>query len=384
MRARILAPALALLSLLSLAACGDGADRDPLTPTSAPPDEQVLRDITFAEIVQESFGAQGPAPDGTTVEAADGSTYVQLGRLIGRLSSPDSPAMAAFVDYLPSNQDPRPQGVYVAFVSLDQDRQALYGQPAMLTSSGASIMPVAEAGDMKPFRQDGDSPEGVSSISPALVLDVEGDGLDEMALLVRSRLRGVSFEDYAVYQRHGDAGWRRVGGQGAVSAPGLGALEYWASIDAAVNIASRWEREDRLLAVWPWLAQEHAPVDQDVLLSLVPDADPEKVHETQEALILLRTFFDEAHLRFSQGFRVKQPWPGFINGFKSTEAAHLVSLSPPVFDEDGTATVEVLLDLTEREGQEPVVRQFLVETKMVQEGPEWYLSGVSATEQRGQ
>ncbi len=383
MRVGEVAAGVALLSVLSLAACGDGAGWDSFAPTPVPPDEQALRDVTFAEIVQEGFGAQELAPRGTVLEAADGSTYRHLGRLIGHLYSPSSVSMAVFIDFLPSGQDDRPEGVYVAFVSLGGGRQPQHGHPAVLTSSRGSILPVGERGDVEPFRQNGDSPGGATSISPVLVLDLEGDGLEEMALLVRTRLQGVSFEHYDVYQRDvNGSGWRRAGGQGAISAPGLGTLKYWASVGAAVHIASRWEREQRLLTVWPWLAQENAPLDPDVLLGLVPDGDPEKVDETQEALIFLRTFFDEAYQRFSEGFRGRQPWPGFINGFKSTRGVHLVSISPPVFDEDGTATVEILLDLTEREGEEPVVRRFLVETEMVQEGAEWYLSGVSAAEQR--
>ena len=382
-RVRGFAVALPLLSALSLAACGDGEGTGVTTPPPAPPDQQVLSELTFAEIVRESFGAQGTTLYGAALEAADGSTFRELGRLIGHLSSPDEPAMAVFVDYLPSGQAGWPGGVYVAFVSIDHERQAVYGDPTVLTSSGESIVSVAEAGDVEPFRQNGDSAEGVTSISPALVLDLEGDGLEEMALLVRSRLRGVSFEHYAVYQRQEDVSdWRRTSGRGGFSSPGLTALEYWGSIGAAVTIASRWDREDRLVTVWPWLAREGASVDPDVVLSLVPAGDPDKTRVTQEALTFLRTFFDEAHQRLSQGFQVKQPWPGFINGFKATDTAHLISISPPVFDEDGTATVDVLLDLTEREGQASVARRFLVEAEMVREGHEWHLSGVSATEKR--
>jgi hypothetical protein len=167
-----------------------------------------------------------------------------------------------------------------------------------------------------------------------------------------------------------------------VDAPGLAALEYWASVGTASEIASRWEPEERLLTVWPWPAQEGAPLDAEVITGLVPSGDPGKVGAAQEALIFLRTFFDEAYQRFSEGFRVRQPWPGFVNGFKSTEAVKLISVSPPTFEEDGTAGVDVLLDLTQREGEEPVVRRFLVETETAQEGAEWYLSGVSAKEQR--
>jgi hypothetical protein len=332
--------------------------------------------------VRESFGAEGLTERGTALVAADGSSYRLVGRLTGYLYSPDNLAMAVFLDHQPSGPGGRPAGVYVAFVSLDKDGRPRYDDPAVLTSSRGAIVP--EAGDVEPFRQNADSPEGTTSISPSLVLDLEGDGLEEMALLVRTRRQGVSFEHYDVYEREvDDRNWRRVGGEGAVDAPGLAALEYWASVAAASEIASGWEPEERLLTVWPWLADEDAPLDPEVITGLVPDNDPAKVGEAQEALMFMRTFFDEAYQRFSEGFQVRQPWPGFVNGFKSTEAVDLVAVSPPTFEEDGTAKVDVLLDLTQREGEEPVVRRFLVETETVQEGAEWYLDGVSASEQRG-
>ena len=380
MRARAAAAALGILPLVALSACGDEAGPEPSTPTPPPPQEQALRDVPFAQVVEGSFGAQGLTERGTALVAADGSSYRLLGRLIGQLYSPDL-TMAVFIDHQPSGPDGRPEGVYVAFASLDAGGGPRFDGPAVLTSSGEDIVP--EGGDVEPFRQDSESLGGVTSISPRLVLDLEGDGLEEMALLVRTRRQGVSFEHYDVYQRDAGAGsWHRVGGEGAVDAPGLAALEYWASVGAATEIASRWEPEERLLTVWPWLAEEGAPLDPEVITGLVPDADPEKVAAAQEALIFLRTFFDEAYQRFSEGFRARQPWPGFVDGFKSTEAVNLISVSPPAFEEDGTAKVDVLLDSTQREGEKPVVRRFLVETETVQEGAEWYLSGVSTSEQR--
>ncbi len=380
-RAQAAAAALGIVSLVALSACGDEPSGEPSTHTPVPPQEQVLRDVPFAQVVQESFGAQGLTERGTVLEAADGSSYHLLRRLIGHLHSPADLTMAVFIDHRPSQPDKRPEGVYVTFVSLDADGRPRYEGPSVLTASRAGIVP--EAGDVEPFRQNAEFPEGVTSISPSLVLDLEGDGLEEMALLAHTRRQGVSFKHYDVYQRDVDSGsWQRVGGEGAVDAPGLAALEYWASVGAATEIASRWDPEERLLTVWPWLADEDAPVDPEVITRLVPDDDPEKVGAAQEALIFLRTFFDEAHQRFSEGFQVNQPWPGFVNGFKSTEAVDLISVSPPAFEEDGTANVEVLLDLREREGEEPVVRRFLVETETVQEGEEWYLNGVSASEQR--
>jgi len=380
MRARA-AAALGIFFLVALSACGDETSPDLSTPTPPPPEQLALRDAPFAQVVQGSFGAQGLTERGTALEAADGSSYRLLGRLIGHLYSPDNVTMVVFIDHRPSGPDGRPEGVYVAFVSLDAGGRPRYDGLAVLTSSRMDIVP--EAGDVEPFQQNAESLEGVTSISPSLVLDLEGDGLEEMALLVRTRRQGVSFEHYDVYQRDADGGsWHRVGGEGAVDAPGLAALEYWASVGAASEIASRWEPEERLLTVWPWLAEEDAPLDPEVMTGLVPDGDPEKVGAAREALVFLRTFFDDAHQRFSEGFRLRQPWPGFVNGFKSTEAVELISVSPPAFEEDGRARVDVLLDLTQREGEEPMVRRFLVKTETVQEGTEWRLSGVSASEQR--
>jgi len=379
--AQAAAAAMGILCLVALTACGDETGPSLSTPTPEPAQKQALRDVPFAQVVQGSFGAQGLREEETALEASDGSSYSLLGRLIGHLYWPVSMTMAVFIDHRPSGTGDRPEGVYVAFVSLDAGGRPRYEDPAVLASSGRGIVP--EADDVEPFQQSGESLAGVTSISPRLVLDLEGDGLEEMALLVRTERQGVSFEHYDVHQRDADGGsWHRVGGEGAVGAPGLAALEYWASVGAASEIASRWEPEERLLTVWPWLAQEDAPLDAEVITRLAPSGDPGNVGAAQEALIFLRTFFDEAYQRFSEGFRVRQPWPGFVNGFKSTEAVKLISVSPPTFEEDGTAGVDVLLDLTQREGEEPVVRRFLVETETAQEGAEWYLSGVSAKEQR--
>jgi hypothetical protein len=380
-RAQAAAAALGILSLIAISACGEEAGPEPSTPTPLPPGEQALRDVPFAQVVQESFAAQGLTGWGTAVEDTDGSSYRLLKRLIGHLYSPAGLTMAVFVDHRPSGPGGRPEGVYVTFVSLDTGDVPRFGDPAVLTSSRGEIVP--GGGNVDPFQQNTESLEGTTSISPRLVLDLEGDGLGEMAILVRARREGISFEHYEVYQRDADGrNWHRVGAEGVVDAPGLAALEYWASVGAAARIASRWEPEERLLTVWPWLAEKDAALNPEVIGRLAPDGDLEKVKAAQEALMFLRTFFDDAHQHFSEDFRARQPWPGFVNGFKSTEAVDLISVSPPTFEEQGTAKVDVLLDLTQREGEEAVVRRFLVETETVQEGAEWYLSGVSASEQR--
>jgi hypothetical protein len=221
--ARAQAAALGISFLAAISACGNETGPEPFTPTPVPSEQQALRDVPFAQVVRGSFNTQGLAERGTAVEGADGASYRLLGRLVGHLYSAANLTMGVFIEHRPSEPGTLPEGVYVAFVSLDADGLPRYEHPAVLTSSRASI--VLEASDVEPFRQNAESLEGTTSISPSLVLDLEGDGLQEMALLVRTRRQGVSFEHYDVYRRDGDSrNWRRVGGEGAVDAPGLAAL----------------------------------------------------------------------------------------------------------------------------------------------------------------
>lgn len=366
MRVAGLAAAFMALPLLCVA-CDDGAAL--LAPTAVPPEVEALQAITAQEIGREAFGAE------------DRASFSELGRLVGRLDSAESVSMAAFLDLEEPGGSSLVPGVYVAFLSLGRDGQPEHADAAVLAPGGAGIRPMAGGDVDEPFVQGAETVAGVVTIAPALVLDLDGDGLDEMAVLVHTLRQGVSFDRYDVYRRNGPS-WLRVGGEGAVDAPGLAALEYWASAGAASTIAATWEPEQRLHSVWPWLADEGAAVTPEVLRELVPDGDPDRETRMQEALNFLRAFFDEAHQRFSDGFQVVQPWPGFINGFKATESVDVISVSAPEFDGEDRATVNVLLDLTQREGEEPVVRRFLVETETVREGEEWYLDGVSAAEQR--
>src|SRR4030042_1721932 len=81
------------------------------TPTPEPAQEQALRDVPFAQVVQGSFGAQGLTEEETALEASDGSSYSLLGRLIGHLYWPDSMTMAVFIDHRPSGTGGPPKGV---------------------------------------------------------------------------------------------------------------------------------------------------------------------------------------------------------------------------------------------------------------------------------
>lgn len=368
--------------------CGQGADK---APTPEPHrDEGILRDLTFAQVVRAAFEVPSLQGEGQVVKGPDGSLYRSLGRLIGHLSYPQALEMAIFLEYLPSQGPTAPDGlalgpgVYMVVVDLDRNRQPLYGPLSLLAASGREILTVerARAQGIVPLQPETQELDTVVSVSPAIIIDLEGDGVEELVLARRSRRGQVSRYEHDVYQRRpGTPEWA-IADRSEVMAPGLAALAYWSDVMSAVRLATRWDPETRLRVVWSWLSDEGAPLTPELLLELVPDGDDQKVRAEQEALAYLRTFFQEAHAQLSEGFRVRQPWPAFVNGFKDTVAVELLGVSPPTAAPDGEATVDVLLDLTEREGDTPTTRRFLVTTSLVEEGEAWFLEDVEAAEQR--
>lgn len=381
------AAALPLLLLLLLAACSQVAEAP---GGEEPPDEELLlRQLPFAQVIEGALGLEELEGTGALLRSARGATFRYLGRLIGNLTSAEAPAMALFYEYVPpagdQDEPPRPS-VQMALVSLAPKGEMLYSGPLVLTADGQALLPQqeVEASGLAPFRQNTHHMGVTISVRPALLIDLEGDGVEEIALARRFARDAIAWEEYEVYRRAPEGGrWALVQGdpsQGDVDAPGQAVLDYWARVAAAATIASRWEPETRLRIVWRWLAQEQGGMPPELLLELVPDADPERVRHEQEALTYLRGFFEEAHDHFSRDFKVRQPWPGFVNGFKKTEGVRLLQVSPPSFQPDGEATLTVLVDLTEREGPDTVVRRFQVTTRLVREGEGWFLDGVENTE----
>jgi len=366
-----------------LAACEDGSP-PPQTP-GPEQEESALRDLPFADIVAAAFGAQGLSGNGERLEAVDGSTFRSLGRLIGSLTLPGTLEMAVFLDYAPPSAAGPAGGVYVVFVALGDQQEPVYQPLSLVSAAGDAILPAsfAAAQGVSPFRQGTREGDATASIEPALLLDLEGDGVEELALRRQLTRNSISWERLDVYRR--DSGallWARIDGNSEAGAPALAVVHYWADVSAAVGVARRWEPQPRLITVWSWLADERVTDPSEPAAELVAGGDAVSTAETADTLRSLRTFFQAAHGRLSEDFRVRQPWPGFVNGFKKTEGVRLLEVSPPRFRTQAQAELEVLLDLTEREGPEAVTRRFLVETQLVQEGGEWFLDGVEATEQR--
>ncbi len=378
------------LILILFAGCGESVEIAPAT--LPPPDEEkILSDLPFAQIIEAAFGVTGLVEERSTLVAADGSRFRPLGQLIGQLTSRSFLARAAFVDYQPSEAGAigegagRDRGVYMVAVSLDAGGRPQYGPLSVLTATGESILAREEAirEGLSPFRQETLELETTVSVFPALLVDLDGDGIEEIALARRFRRPELSWQRYEAYQRAPAAErWTRVGQDGEATAPGLAALDYWANVAAATAVAGRWDPRTRLVTVWSWLTEEGAPVTPELLRELVPDGDPEEARKTQEALTQMRSFFEDAHARFSLAFRTRQPWPGFINGFKKTEGVDVLSVSPPSPIAEGETSLDVLVNIAEREGPDAIARRFLVTMRVAQESEEWFLDGVEAAEQR--
>lgn len=380
------AVALPLLSLLflPLTACTEVAEAP--GPDDPERGEELLADLPFADVIRGSLGLEELSGTVALLRSPQGAVFRYLGRLVGRLTAAEGAAMALFYDYVPP-EDPAliprslEPGVYMALVSAGPNGQVVYSGPLVLAAGGEGLIPWDDARQegIAPFRQNSPQMGATVSIRPALLIDLEGDGVEELVLARRFARETIAWEEYEVYRRSPQGGgWTRV----VEDAPALALLDYWGRLAAAAAIASRWDPETRLAVVWDWLGQERAILSPELLLELVPDGDPERVRHEQEALTYLRTFFEGAHARFSPDFQVRQPWPAFINSFKKTEGVRLLAISSPTFQPEGEAVVSVLLDLTEREGPDKVVRRFLVTTRLVQKEGEWLLDGVEDTQQQ--
>jgi hypothetical protein len=364
--------------------CADG-DNAGTTPQPST-DESDLLQTSFAQVIEAAFELRSLPDTEPVVLASDGSTYRSLGRLLGRFSGGDALEMAVFLEHVPaavatSGND---AGVYVVVVRLGADRRPQFGPLLVVESSRQEILPAEEARaqQLEPFQQETTVEQATVSIMPALATDLEGDGIDELVLIRRTRRGDTESYGYDAYRRRSNTSeWLAVD-EAEPTAPGLTALRYWSHIMSGVRLAQRWEPETRLRVVWSWLTVEGATVTTEMLSELVSDGDEERTEADRAVLRNLRVIFQEAHSHLSAGFLERQPWPAFVNGFKATEDVKLVSLSAPTATRESGATIEVLMDLTEREGETPVERRLLVTTSMVEQDGHWLLDDVRATELR--
>jgi hypothetical protein len=187
-----------------LAACDDHPNLIP--PTAVPREAEVLQALPGDEVGDEAF------------RSGSGASFSEIGRLIGHLDIAEGLSMAVFFDVEAQGDNLLVPGVYVMFVSLGPSGELEYGELAVLVSSRAGIYTLAGTDVDVPFVQGAETAEGAVTIAPERVLDLEDDGVDEMAILVRTERGGVSTEREEVYRREGPH-WRRVEDVAATAQP---------------------------------------------------------------------------------------------------------------------------------------------------------------------
>ncbi len=156
---------------------------------------------------------------------------------------------------------------------------------------------------------------------------------------------------------------------------------YALASGVSVEVARRWDPEVRLSIIWAWLAEESAPLTEELLQELVPSADPRERQQAAEALSVLQEFFRQAYTRYSPALQIRQPWAGFVNSFRNTEGVTLENIAPAVLEGEGRTTVEALLTLTGREGEESRSRRFRVSIALQEQEGRWLLDDLDAEEQ---
>ncbi|GAG11630.1 unnamed protein product, partial [marine sediment metagenome] len=200
MRGKTLA-ALLLLALVAILASCQGEEE--VTPSPTPPLEaqlrQQLEELSTDALLTLAFPGVALTPPPLEdplvlyVIKDEPSWRIQaLGHLIGHFTRRDQPQLAAFL-YLhgPATDGEAPpqsevlelpEGLFMALIELDtRDQPALAGL-SLLDSSAAELLEPASALEqgLRPFRQrlDNLAPNGL--MSPALAVDTDNDGLDEL------------------------------------------------------------------------------------------------------------------------------------------------------------------------------------------------------------
>ena len=128
---------------------------------------------------------------------------------------------------------------------------------------------------------------------------------------------------------------------------------------------------------------EEASVTPELLTKLSPAAGQAATTDDIRAVLeALRASFEDAYSNFSSDFKVLQPWPGFINGFRHTEQITVEGLLPPTVLSDDSARITHFITLAEREGDTLVTRRYKVMFDAKRERGVWLLDGVEAEELR--
>jgi hypothetical protein len=405
MRGKTLA-ALVLLALAAILAACQGATEEP-TPSPTPALEaqarQHLEELSNDALLSLTFPGVDLAPRGpgdqfpTYVVEDEPSWQIELlGRLIDHFTRRDQPQLAAFL-YLagPATGDGAPaqsqvlslpEGLFMALIELDSRDQPALGGVSLLDSSAAEFLEAAPAleQDVRPFRQglDNLAPDGL--MSPALAVDTDNDGLDELVLLDKGLSEGIGATFYLTFRWTGsDLHWQRIAPpvEGTpANLPTQTVLDYLAAVAAATATAEPWQDPQRSF-VWQWLVGSDDSISDELLHEVAADDSAAALTAARRKLEATRALFSEAYRLLSPQRQNFHPWADFINGFRTTTGAEVDEMSPPIV-KDEQATVQVVLTASSREGPDLVQRRFRVTYELVPSEEGWLLNDVDVKEER--
>jgi len=396
--------ALLLLALAATPAACQGEEEKP-TPTPTPPLEaqtrQHLEELSTDALLSLTFPgvALTPPPSEPPVLYAlqDEPPWriEMLGRLIDHFTRRDQPQLAAFL-YLdgPATDDEAPPqsqllklpaGLFMALIELDsRDQPALAGL-SLLDSSAAEFLEAAPAlaQNRRPFRQglDNLAPDGL--ISPALAVDTDNDGLEELVLLDTGLSDGIGATFYLTFRWTGsDLHWQRVAppleGTSA-DLPTQAVLDYLAAVAAATATAEPWQDPQRLL-VWQWLTSSDEPISEELLHAVAADDSTAALAAARQKLEATHALFSDAYGLLSPDRQKLHPWPDFVNGFRNAIGTEVEEMLPPTL-EDEQASVQAVIIAFSREGPDLVQRRFRVTYELVRGEEGWRLNDFDAKEE---
>jgi hypothetical protein len=405
MRAKTLA-ALLLLALAAIPVACQG-EEEKVTPSPTSPLEAQLRQQLDELSAEALLGLTFPAVALVPLDPGDSfAVYVVedepswqielLGRLIDHFTRRDQPQLAAFLylDGPATNGETEPQshvlelpeGLFMALVELNSRNHPTLVGLSLLDSPAAELLEAAPAleQDIRPFRQglDNLAPDGL--MSPALAVDTDNDGLEELVLLDTGLSDGVAAAFYLTFRWTGsDLNWQRVApppeGTSA-DLPTQAVLDYLAAVAAATATAEPWQDLQRFL-VWQWLTSSDEPISEELLHEITDDGSEAALAVARRKLEATRALFSQAYQLQSADWQNLQPWPDFINGFRNTTGAQVEEMLPPI-QEDEQTSVQVVITAFSREGPDMVQRRFRVTYDLVQSEEGWRLDDVDAKEER--
>jgi hypothetical protein len=397
---------LAALLLLALAAVPAACQGEEGKPTPTPSLEaqarqhleelstDALLSLTFPGVALTPLGSGDPFPVYIVEDESSWQIEV-LGRLIDHFTRRDQPQLAAFL-YLdgPATDDEAPpqshvlklpEGLFMALIELDsRDQPALAGL-SLLDSSAAELLEAAPALEqgLRPFRQglDNLAPDGL--MSPALAVDTDNDGLEEIVLLDTGLSDGIGATFYLTFGWTGsDLHWQRVApppeGTSA-DLPTQTVLDYLAAVAAATATAQPWQDPQRYL-VWQWLASSDEPISEELLRAVAADDSAAALAAARRKLEATRTLFSAAYNLLSPERQNLHPWPDFVDGFRNAIGTEVEEMLPPSLG-DEQASVQAAIIAFSREGPDLVQRRFRVTYELVRGEEGWRLNDFDAKEE---